>query len=53
MNSTPDQAGVPSGVIEGSAANESTPVLGNSKNKTETVATGNFHCFPMPKEWDC
>lgn len=40
MNSTPDQAGVPSGVIEGSAANESTPVLGNSKNKTETVATG-------------
>ncbi|XP_059280602.1 coilin [Lycium ferocissimum] len=40
VNSTPDQAGVPGGVIEGSAANESIPVLGSSKNKTETPATG-------------
>ncbi|XP_060214047.1 coilin [Lycium barbarum] len=40
MNSTPDPAGVPGGVIEGSAANDSTPVLGSSKNKTETPAAG-------------
>lgn len=53
MNSTPDQAGVPGGVIEGSAANESTPVLGSSKKKTETPTAGNFIVFPMLKEWDC
>ncbi|XP_055810396.1 coilin isoform X2 [Solanum dulcamara] len=40
MNSTPDQAGVPGGVIEGSAVNESTPVLGSSKKKTETPTAG-------------
>ncbi|KAM3358636.1 coilin [Capsicum galapagoense] len=40
MNSTPDQAGVPGGVIEGSASNESTPMLGSSKKKTETPAAG-------------
>lgn len=46
MNSTPDQ-GVHEGVIEGSAANESTPVLGSSKKKNETPVPGNFCCFPM------
>ncbi|KAJ8548349.1 hypothetical protein K7X08_030818 [Anisodus acutangulus] len=40
VNSTPGQAGVPGGVIEGSAANESTPVLGSSKKKTETPVAG-------------
>lgn len=44
MNSTPDQA-VPGGVIEGSASNESTPMLGSSKKKTETPAAGNFRRF--------
>ncbi|XP_010320945.2 coilin isoform X3 [Solanum lycopersicum] len=39
MNSTPDQ-GVHEGVIEGSAANESTPVLGSSKKKNETPVPG-------------
>ncbi|KAK4376944.1 hypothetical protein RND71_003240 [Anisodus tanguticus] len=40
VNSTPGQAGVPGGVIEGCAANESTPVRGSSKKKTETPAAG-------------
>ncbi|XP_033512104.1 coilin isoform X5 [Nicotiana tomentosiformis] len=35
-NGTPDSAGVPGRVIEGSAANGSTPVIGSSKKKTET-----------------
>nr|XP_016479492.1 PREDICTED: coilin-like isoform X2 [Nicotiana tabacum] len=38
-NGTPDSAGVPGRVIEGSAANESTPVIGSSKKKTETPST--------------
>ncbi|CAN4124034.1 unnamed protein product [Withania somnifera] len=40
MNSTPDLAAVPGGVIEGSAANESTLVLGSSKKNSETPAAG-------------
>ncbi|MCD7464507.1 hypothetical protein HAX54_052894 [Datura stramonium] len=40
VNSTPDQAGVPGGVTESSAANESASVLGSSKKKSETPAAG-------------
>ncbi|XP_016502411.1 coilin isoform X6 [Nicotiana tabacum] len=39
-NGTPDSAGVPGRVIEGSAANGSTPVIGSSKKKTETPSAG-------------